>query len=108
MAGYREIAQLIAARVRRPNPIVGGQIVADGGLANDTPVVTVSVGGATRRAVYLAPHAVQEGGHVFVTRLGPDAGAPLAVIATNYQVTSDGVWGTGTRPWGAGGGVWGV
>lgn len=87
MRTYSDIAALLAARIPRKNPIVGGVIVADLGTVNGTQQVTVLTGGATRQATYLAPLAVQVGGNVFVTRAGPGLDAPLIVPATNYQVT---------------------
>lgn len=82
---YDDIAALITSRIPRPSPITGGVIVADLGLTNDTPAVTVLTGGATRRAIYLPPHAVQVG-NVFVGRAGPALTDPLICWASNYQV----------------------
>lgn len=109
MAGYAEIAALIARRVRRRNDIVGATIVEAGALSNDTPTVTVRVGGASRRAIYLPPHAPVAGGPVFVCRAGSETAAPIIVIASNFQVTgnTDGNWGSGSRAWGTGSGLWG-
>ena len=101
MSSVDRLAALIASRLARPNPIVPGAIVADGGLNADTPLVSVSVGGTTRRAVYLPPHAIEENGNVFVCRLGPDKAAPLAIIATNYPVAGGlGTGGLGNGPLG--------
>jgi hypothetical protein len=83
---YAEIAALLIARIPRRNPIVGGVIVEDLGLVNGTQHVLVLTGGATRQAVYLAPLALQIPGNVFVTRLGQELTAGLAVVTTNYQV----------------------
>ena len=78
-------------------------------LTEDTPIITVTSGNALRRAVYLPPHAIIEGGNVFVMRIGPELTADVVILATNYQVSSDGVWGTGSRNWAAAGGrPWGV
>lgn len=96
MTGAERIAQLIAAHIRRANPIVGAALVADLGLSNNTPVVSVSVGGTVRKAVYLAPHAPQEGYPVFVCRMGSDTAAPLVVLASNFQIGAVTVGGLGT------------
>jgi hypothetical protein len=83
----RDIAELIANAILRQNPTVPAVITADLGLVNDTPLVSVSVGGATRQAIYPLPTPIQVGGNVFVARMSADLTSPLVVVASNYQVT---------------------
>jgi hypothetical protein len=92
MATMRDIAQLIANRIAPPNPIMVGQLIQDLGTNADTPMVTVALGEAERRAVYLPPHAITPECGVFVARMSADLSSPLIVLATNIQV---GPWGGG-------------
>ena len=100
MRTMRDVAALLASRLLAPNPVQAGTIAADLGLSNGTPTVSVTLGDATRRALYLPPAAIVVGGHVFVAPLDGRADAPLAVIATNYQVA-------GATPSGYGNGGYG-
>ena len=99
-----DVARLIADAILRQNPTVPAVITADLGLVNSTPLVSVSVGGATRQAIYPLPTAIQVGGGCFVARMSADLTSPLVVIASNYQVqpgtASSGYGGAG---FGAGG-----
>jgi hypothetical protein len=83
--GINDIAALIAGAIWRRNDIVPAVITADLGLVNATPQVSVSVGGATRQAIYACPNAIQLKG-CFVVGLSADRTSPLVVVASNYQV----------------------
>ena len=84
---FERIAQAIADAVPRRNDILPAAIVANLGLTNNTPIVTVTVGDATRTAIWACPKTITVGKGCFVTRLSPDPAADWVVIATNYQAT---------------------
>lgn len=106
-AGIEAIADTIASLIWHRNDIVEATITADLGLVNNTPQVSVSVGGASRVAIYACPIPIQLlGCFVCPTHAGP--GADLLVIATNYQVGTPGAGGAGYGGGGFGTGGYGA
>lgn len=104
MKTIQDIAALLAAHLTPRNPIFTAQIITDNGLgAGNTPMVVLSTNDAARSAVYLPPHAIVEGGKVFVTRMGHRLTDPLICLATNYQgIATVGGGGLGGSPLGTG------
>ncbi len=86
MTTIKDVAALLARYLVPANPIIPAEIITDLGVGDGgTPMVVISAGDAARRAIYLPPHAIVEGGKVFAMRLGHRLTDPFCVIATNLQ-----------------------
>jgi hypothetical protein len=80
-----EAGRLLLGMIPAENPSVAAILVANAGLSNDSPMVTINPGDETRLAVYLPQHAIQEGRPVVVTRMTPAPDSGWIVEITNYQ-----------------------
>ncbi len=103
MYTWGDVGQLIYARLRLRNPIVGATIAAQVAGVNGTSRVTLKAGGAQLAATFAPPRPVEVGGAVWATKPHPHAAEGI-VLWTNYQGGGGlGTGALGTGPLGGGG-----
>lgn len=82
---FRGLAELIASKIKKKNPIISGRIIGFVGPSNGTLMVRVFARGESVTAMYLPPINPVMNGSVFITRTSGNANADWFVYATNFQ-----------------------